>query len=316
MAIGIIESNIMQYLFGLDIWSLQIPIPLALAAVATIGYLMGRRGRKSTKELVAHSKRELKHAQTVATELEKITWGIRKSLTKHHANLTRFKDRIGRLGEQHEESAWKELCREAEEMLKPTLKLATQIANAYDEIRQQSANLMTFTEVRTDPLTNVKNRRALDDAVQSQLALLNRYETPFSLLIFDIDHFKRINDEHGHLYGDKILQDLARLLDECVRETDIVTRYGGDEFIVVMPQTEIEGASMLSERLRAKVREKISVTVSGGVYSAKKGDTAEILLTRADAALYQAKASGRNSVYRDDGSHTARVPEEEVHSAV
>ena len=232
----------------------------------------------------------MRHAQTVAAELEKISWGIRKSLTKHHANVTRFKDRVGKLSEQHDESAWKELCREAEEMLKPTLKLATQIANAYDEIRQQSANLMTFTEVRTDPLTSVKNRRALDDSMQAQFALMSRYDTPFSLAMFDIDHFKRINDEHGHLQGDKMLQDLARLLDEYVRETDIVTRYGGDEFVVVMPQTDLEGASMLSERLRAKVQEKLSVTVSGGVSSAQKGDTQE---TFADAGR-RCVISGQN----------------------
>ncbi len=114
-----------------------IPIPVALAVVATLGYLMGRRTRKMAHDMVEHSKRELRHAQTVASELEKITWGVRKSLAKHHANVTRFKDHIGRLNDQRDESAWKDLCREAEEILKPTLKLATQIANAYDEIRQQ-----------------------------------------------------------------------------------------------------------------------------------------------------------------------------------
>jgi diguanylate cyclase (GGDEF)-like protein len=307
----------MQYLFGnLDIWMFHIPIPVALAVMATIGYLFGRRTRKSTSDVVEHSQRELRHAQTVASELEKISWGIRKSLAKHHANVTRFKDHISRLGDQHEESAWKELCREAEEILKPTLKLATQIANAYDEIRQQSANLMTFTEVRTDPLTNVKNRRALDDAIQAQFALMSRYDTPFSIVMFDMDHFKRINDEHGHLQGDKILQDLARLLDEFVRETDVVTRYGGDEFVVVMPQTDLDGACMLSERLRAKVQEKMSATISGGVSSAQKGDTQETLLTRADAALYQAKTSGRNCVFRHDGANIALVPEEEVQNVL
>lgn len=280
--------------------------------MATIGYLVGRRTRKPSSDVIEHSKRELRHAQTVAAELEKISWGIRKSLAKHHANVTRFKDRISRLGEQHEESTWKELCREAEEILKPTLKLATQIANAYDEIRQQSANLMTFTEVRTDPLTNVKNRRALDDAMQAQFAMLSRYDTPFSIVMFDMDHFKRINDEHGHLQGDKMLQDLARLLDEFVRETDIVTRYGGDEFVVVMPQTDLEGACMLSERLRANVQGKMSTTISGGVSSAQKGDTQESLLTRADAALYQAKTSGRNCIYRNDGENATQVPEEEL----
>jgi diguanylate cyclase (GGDEF)-like protein len=301
------------YLFGnLDLSSMNIPIPVALAIMATIGYLVGRRTRKSTSEMVEHSKRELRHAQTVASELEKISWGIRKSLAKHHSNVTRFKDRISRLSDQHDESAWKELCREAEEILKPTLKLATQIANAYDDIRQQSANLMTFTEVRTDPLTNVKNRRALDDAIQAQFALMSRYDTPFSIVMFDMDHFKPINDEHGHLHGDKMLQDLAHLLDEYVRETDVVTRYGGDEFVVVMPQTDLDGACMLSERLRAKVQEKMSVTISGGVSSAQKGDTQETLISRADAALYQAKTSGRNCIFRHDGENIAQVPEEEV----
>jgi diguanylate cyclase (GGDEF)-like protein len=307
----------MQFLFGnVDVWTGPIPIPLALAIVATIGYLVGRRTRKSTNEMVEHSKRELRHAQTVASELEKISWGIRKSLAKHHANVTRFKDRLGKLSDQHEESAWKELCREAEEILKPTLKLATQIANAYDEIRQQSATLMTFTEVRTDPLTSVKNRRGLDDAIQAQFALMSRYDTPFSLVMFDIDHFKRINDEQGHLQGDRMLQDLARLFDEYVRETDIVTRYGGDEFVIVMPQTDRDGACILSERLRAKVQEKLSLTISGGVASAQKGDTQETLLTRVDSALYQAKTSGRNCVFWHDGTNITRVPEEEVLSAV
>ena len=307
----------MQYLIGYwDIWSVHIPLPLALAVVATIGYLMGRRTRKATNDMVEHSKRELRHAQIVASELEKISWGIRKSLSKHHANVTRFKDRINKLNDQHDDSVWKELCREVEEVLKPTLKLATQIANAYDEIRQQSANLMSFTEVRTDPLTNIKNRRVLDDTIQAQFALMTRYETPFSLVMLDIDHFKSVNDEQGHLHGDRMLQDLARLLDEYVRETDILTRYGGDEFVVVMPQTDAKGARILSERLRASVQEKLLLTVSGGVSSAQKGDTKETLLARADAALYRSKRSGRNCVFWSDGANMERVSEDEVLTVV
>ena len=90
---------------------------------------------------------------------------------------------MGRLSDHRQEAAWKELCREAEDVLKPTLQLATQIANAYDEIRQQSANLMTFTEVRTDPLTGVNNRRGLDDALKAQLAMMGRYRSLFSLVM-------------------------------------------------------------------------------------------------------------------------------------
>ena len=106
------------------------------------------------------------------------------------------------------------------------------------------------------------------------------------------------------------------MYDEYVRETDIVTRYGGDEFVIVMPQTDHNGACILCERLRANVQEKLVLTISGGVSSAQKGDTQETLLNRADAALYQAKSSGRNSVFWNDGTNIARVPEDEVLNVV
>jgi diguanylate cyclase len=190
----------MQYLFALpDIWSVNIPIPLALATIATIGYLVGRWSRKATSELTTYSKRELRRAQTVATELEKITWNIHKNLGKHHVNVTRFKEHVGKLDGKQGDAAWQELCREAEDMLKATKTLITQIADSYDSICKQSAKLMTFTELRTDPLTNTKNRRALDDVLQSQFALQGRYQTHFSIVILDIDHFKRINEKQGRL---------------------------------------------------------------------------------------------------------------------
>jgi diguanylate cyclase len=307
----------MEYLFQfINIWALHIPVHLALAVTATIGYLVGRRSWRMNSEFRDHSKRELRRAQLVAAELEKITLEVQKNLVKHHSNISRFKDNINKINDKKAESAWKDLCREAEEMLKPTLKLASQIANAYDEIRQQSANLMTFTEVQTDPLTGVKNRRAMNEAVIAQFALMSRYETPFSVIMFDIDYFKRINDEQGHLHGDSVLRELAQFLDEEVRETDVVTRYGGDEFIVIMPQTDLEGACMLGERLRTKIYAKLSVTVSGGVSSAIKDDDQESLLKRADAALYQAKTSGRNGVFRHNGTDIIQVSEEPAPSLV
>ena len=205
----------------MDLWNLQIPAPVALAVMAAVGYLVSRHSRSTATDMVVRSRRELKRAQGVAAELEKIAWTVRKSLAKHHASVSRFKERVSRLSDQQQDAAWKDLCREAEDILKPTLQLATQIANAYDEIRQQSTNLMTFTEVRTDPLTGVNNRRGLDNALDAQFALMTRYDTMFSLVMFDIDHFKQVNDQQGHLHGDRILQELARLLDESIRETDI-----------------------------------------------------------------------------------------------
>jgi diguanylate cyclase (GGDEF)-like protein len=227
----------------------------------------------------------------------------------------KFKERVGRLNDQQQEAAWRDLCQEAEKILKPTLQLAAQIASAYDDIRQQSANLMTFTEVRTDPLTGLNNRRGLDDTIGAQLALMCRYHSIFSLVMFDIDHFKQVNDRDGHLCGDRILQQLAQLLEECVRETDVVARFGGEEIIVVMPQTDLPGACQLSERLRAEVANRLTITVSGGVTTAVESDSMESLIGRADAALYSAKNASRNCVFCHTGNDTQPVaiekPQEE-----
>jgi diguanylate cyclase (GGDEF)-like protein len=292
-----------------DLWNISLPIPVALAAVAAIGYLVGRRARVPERETVTQSRRELRRARAVARELEKIAWMIRRNLARHHTNLARFKQRVDHLSHQEEEAAWKDLCREASEMLTPTLRLATQIANAYDQIRQQTNQLMSFTEVRTDPLTGVSNRRALEEALASQFAMMSRYKVPFSIAIFDIDHFKRVNDEQGHLQGDQILQKVARLMDEAVRETDVLARYGGEEFVVIMPQTNLEGACIFSERLRQKIESETHITLSGGVTEALDGDAPDSLMTRADTALYSAKAAGRNCIYRHTGEHIESIVE-------
>jgi diguanylate cyclase len=294
----------------------QISYPLALAIVATLGYLFGRQRRFANNERAARSQRELRRAQSVASELERIALGVRRSLAKHHASINKFKDHVGRLSGEQQAAAWKDLCKEAEEILKPTLQFATEIASAYEEIRHQTNSLMTFTEVRTDPLTSVNNRRGLDDTLSAQFAMMTRYNVVFALAIFDIDHFKQINDQRGHLYGDRILQQLARLLDECVRETDIVARYGGEEFVIVMPQTDLQGAAVLSERLRYAVEQQMSLTVSGGVTMVLDGDTQDSLLARADQALYHAKTAGRNCVFQHTGESIDVVSPEVSPTAV
>lgn len=287
---------------NIDWTAIHLPMPVALAAVALIGYLVGRRKREQQRiDGEAQARRELKRASGVAKELERIAESVRRGIATHHASVLKFKERVANLGGDQQDAAWQELCGEAEDMLKPTLKLAAQLATAYDEIRQQSNNLMTFTEVRTDPLTGVSNRRALDETLESMFAMLHRYEQPFGLLLLDIDHFKQINDEQGHLYGDRMLKSVARLMDENVRDTDIVARYGGEEFVIVMPQTTLEGASSFADRLRQRIEEQLPLTVSAGVAQAGEGDNPQTLLARADAALYGAKAAGRNRIYRHTG---------------
>ena len=162
----------------------EIPLPVALAVIAVLGYLTGRTSRAQALNEADKARRELRRAKSVAKELEQIAEGVRKQLSSHHMSVARFKDRVTELSGQEKETAWTELCREAEQILKPTLRLAEQISRAYDEIRQQTNHLMSFTEVRTDPLTRVSNRRGLDESLESMFAHLDRYGQPFSLALF------------------------------------------------------------------------------------------------------------------------------------
>lgn len=290
----------------MDLTAFSIPTPVALALVATIGYIIGRR-RKSHQAELNHARRELKRAKAVIRELESISNHVRSSLSQHQTSILSFKERLNTLGKDNEGAAWQQLCDEAERILRPTMKLSNEIAQAYDEIRQQTHLLMTFTEIRTDPLTGVSNRRALDETLNNLFAMKSRYQTSFSIIIFDIDHFKQVNDRLGHLHGDGILREIAHHFDDCVRETDLVARFGGEEFVLVLPQTDLIGCCVLADRIRDLIEDKMKVTVSGGTALVLDGDTPGSLLARADSALYSAKTAGRNRVYCHDGQRIEPV---------
>lgn len=286
----------------MDVWSIQVPLPILMAIAAALGYIVSRWKRAEANRVAARSQQDLHRARMVASELERISRVVRRNLARHHASLIRFKRRIGELDTDQQKMAWADLCREWEELLlEPTSRLAAQIGQGYDEIRQQISRLTLLTEARTDPLTRVSNRRGLDESLQEQFALMARYQVRFSVALFDIDHFKRVNDERGHLDGDRMLQSLAQLIQEQARETDFVGRFGGEEFVVIMPQTGLEGACVFSERLRARVAQELPITISGGVAAAATGDDPQSLMARADRGLYAAKSAGRNTVFYDDG---------------
>jgi diguanylate cyclase (GGDEF)-like protein len=153
----------------------------------------------------------------------------------------------------------------------------------------------------TDRLTGLANRRRAEGQVQQELLRLKRYQTPVSLVLFDLDHFKHINDTYGHSAGDEVLRQVAKAMADSVRDTDLVARWGGEEFLLVLPETPHSGALNCAERTRAKVeslgeRLGFPVTISGGVYQPAPGDSAADLINRADARLYEAKRTGRNRI--------------------
>jgi diguanylate cyclase (GGDEF)-like protein len=157
----------------------------------------------------------------------------------------------------------------------------------------------------TDPLTGLMNRRAFTAAAQREVERATRYKSPFAVLMLDVDRFKSINDSRGHSSGDAVLAAIGRLLGTLLRKLDFVGRWGGEEFTVALPSTDIEGAAIVAERIRAAIaamavkdarRDPIAVTASLGVATYREGDTVDTLVDRADRAMYVAKTSGRDRV--------------------
>lgn len=166
--------------------------------------------------------------------------------------------------------------------------IAVENARLYEETRRLALH---------DSLTGLANRRHLDIVAESNLARARRHGTPFAIILLDLDHFKRYNDTHGHSAGDQLLVAVANTMKNEVRETSLVVRYGGEEFLVLLSDTEITTALAVAERIRLKVQENTGVTVSLGVSWARDADRSlAALIGEADAALYQAKNSGRNRV--------------------
>jgi diguanylate cyclase (GGDEF)-like protein len=157
----------------------------------------------------------------------------------------------------------------------------------------------------TDDLTGLLNRRALFEAIDLEITRARRYDSPLSLVLIDIDHFKSVNDHHGHQCGDTVLRTIGQLIGTSKRSLDIAGRYGGEELCVVLPQTSVEGAFAFAEALRQKIsklqfdgpQRGFSVTASMGI--AATGATlrdATRLIALADKAMYDAKHAGRNQV--------------------
>ena len=157
------------------------------------------------------------------------------------------------------------------------------------------------TLAHTDALTGLANRRAAQEVLGREVARAARYDRDLALLMLDIDRFKVLNDGHGHPVGDRVLVALAERLRAHVRASDLIARWGGEEFVVVAPETPMPFSLQLAEQLRAQIAKDPFldghlITVSAGVASFRPGDDVDALVARSDAAMYRAKEAGRNRV--------------------
>ena len=173
-----------------------------------------------------------------------------------------------------------------------TFVLARPLLRAFRWTEEQAS------EARVDSLTGLANRRALEETLAHEIARAQRFKHPLGIVLLDLDRFKEINDSFGHAAGDLMLRTVSRLLTSLARQADTVARWGGEEFVVVLPETDLDGARHFAERLRLAIHGspvgEMRTSASCGVATMLPGDTVEAMLGAADQALYLAKAKGRN----------------------
>jgi diguanylate cyclase (GGDEF)-like protein len=186
-------------------------------------------------------------------------------------------------------------------------KLESEMVKRHEVEKRLLKSEQTYKDLSiTDDLTQLYNSRHFYEKLKEEIDRLSRYKQPLSLLLIDIDDFKKINDEYGHLKGDKALKIAGRIFQDCLRTTDTAYRYGGEEFTILLPGTGIEAAMNVAERIRNRfathdfsliANETLNISVSIGATQFKLGEKMEAFVKRTDDALYVAKQKGKNRVY-------------------
>jgi diguanylate cyclase (GGDEF)-like protein len=284
-----------------EAWWLLIAGVALLALAAIGGYLTGRKRLRRIGAELWGRRGEIDRAMSVIDELEGVAERLRRAISQHDGATRRFTSRLTNY-ERTPKFSHHDLCDRAEEMLKHANRLTAEISNAYASLLQQTTHLSMFAELRADPLTGAANRQAVDETLGDLLAVQTRHSLPVTLVLVDVDFFKQLNDARSVLQGDRVLIELVAVLRSLVRPCDLLGRYGGEKFAIVMPQTEASVAAEMVETMRRAIQARTVVTVSAGLADSAHGDTCSTLFNRAETALAKAKGAGRNCVYLHEGT--------------
>jgi diguanylate cyclase len=223
-----------------------------------------------------------------AKDLQQIQEQVRSRLDSIDRHLQEFRQR---------EATFANASRTRNEQMR------SRIVQLEDEAKRLHHQLQDEQRLSTiDTLTKIPNRAAYEKRVNEELHRLRRFSQPTCIAVWDVDHFKRINDTYGHRAGDRVLQAVAECFAERIRATDFVARYGGEEFVMILSGTQLIDATQFADRLRAAIAEigfhfrgnPVSITVSSGVTAFLPNDSADGAFDRADKAMYRAKEAGRN----------------------
>jgi diguanylate cyclase len=284
-----------------------------------LGFVCGRRvGRRGAE---APDAVEARQVQEWLGELGRWTASFQEEVARFRSEMEGLSEQADEIRGAAEPPRPIEVLELLSQMLSANDRLQDRVHDAESRLHRQSEELDAhLSEARTDNLTNLPNRRALDEELNRRMAEWRRYQTPFSLALLDIDLLQDINDRFGRAAGDRVLHDVGAALRSVMRDADLVARFDGEEFAIVMPATTHEAAHRAVERARMQVEritvavdgQEIRPTVSCGVaHPGETEDPAELLL-RVDAALYSSKCAGRNQSHWHDGVRCAKIAKQDA----
>ena len=254
--------------------------------------------------------------ENMRQELRQLIANIQNEFKRSGGTITGYSNRLDMFASVlNSEPSQEEMTSEVDSMIHDTNSVAesqrqfnSQMTDIISEVESLRSEIEQIKEESlTDALTGISNRRAFDNILEKSLQSANDQNSPLSLLLIDIDHFKRFNDNFGHLVGDKVLRFLGKTLKRCIKGQDIAARFGGEEFAVILPYTSHIGAKVIAEMIRKSIsaielqdKEKKKsygkITASIGVSEYLPNEASSTLIQRCDLALYQAKKEGRNRV--------------------
>lgn len=287
---------------------------LQLAVGVVFGRCLPQATRKRDDDARARGRFEA--FRSVAQGVHQLVSGVTAELGRHREGLEQVHRQLSLPPSDDPAELSRFVLDRLDQLMAINGQLQTRLTAAEDQLRRQTEQIEShIVEARTDPLTRLPNRRAFDDALVRRVAEFQRRRAGFAVMILDVDHFKRLNDRHGHLAGDHVLRRLAELLQASIDPKALAARIGGEEFAVVLPDCTAAEASRAAERIREAVAaeplrfddETLRTTISIGIATVRTGDDPVSLVRRADEALYAAKRSGRNCAFLNDEGRHLRV---------
>jgi diguanylate cyclase (GGDEF)-like protein len=266
--------------------------------------------RRDDTAAAQRNRQDMIQASRIAKRLQALADDVSSSVGQHASHLEQATKTLTSDSGRTDEALAELVVDVIDDIVRANHSLKSKLDSAESKLQEQAVEIEAhISRSLTDTVTGLPNRREFNERLGERMSAWNRRKEVFTLMLLDVDNFKRLNDQHGHVVGDRVLAGIGHALRTSVRREDAVARFGGEEFAVLLPSTSLEQAVRAAQKVREAIGRvavnhngrKISVTASGGLAMIQSKEEAESLIQRADAALYAAKAAGRNRLFLHDG---------------